>query len=95
MENKTLRVIKQTSKLVVTVGVGAIVGNAVKYTTPTTGVGTIMKACIGVGSLVLGGVASKACADYCDESIDGFAKTIKDVLDNAEFDTDVEVLSEA
>lgn len=76
-ENKTMPKIKLISNLIITIGVGAIVGNAVKFTTPAT-IGKITKACVGLGTMVLGGLASEACAKYANEAIDEGAEIVRD-----------------
>ena len=54
---------------VVSLGVGNIVGNAIKFTTPTT-LRFLEKICIGAGTLVLCGVASDVALQYTESKID-------------------------
>lgn len=54
---------------IVTVGVGAIVGNLVKSTTPID-TSKIIKACIKVGSLVLTGAVGDIAGKYAETQID-------------------------
>lgn len=83
---KAFKTLKQVSGIVVTVGVAAIVGNAVKFTTPAT-IGKITKVCVGIGSVVLGGLASDACVKYTEKAIDEAAGIAKDFAESI----DVEV----
>lgn len=72
---------------IVTVGAGAIVGNAVRFTTPS-GLGVLKRACIGLGSFVLGSIAGSACVDHADDFIDGLrlgiTKTIEIINEDPE-----------
>lgn len=67
---KGIKVIKAASKFVVSVGVGAIVSNAIAFTTPIAGVAVLTKAAISVGSFVLSGMVSDKACEYIDEKID-------------------------
>lgn len=61
---------KQIAGVVLTIGMGAIIGNAVKFTTPTSGIGAIKKLCIGAGTLALSSMASDATTKYVESKID-------------------------
>ena len=69
---KKLEAIKTASQIIVSVGVGAIVGNAVKITTPGN-LGLVKKICVGVGSFVLSNMVSEKAIEYVDEKIDTVA----------------------
>ena len=72
-----IEVIKRATKFVVSVGVGAIVTNAVTFTTPVLTVGVMKKAAISVGSFVLGAMLSEKATDYTDEKIDEFVDEVR------------------
>lgn len=72
-----LELFKGATKFVVSVGVGAIVSNAVAFTTPVLAVGVLKKAAIGVGSLVLSAMISDKATDYTDEKIDEIVEEAK------------------
>lgn len=76
---KKLELIKAGIGLVVSVGVGAIVGNVVKATTPAD-VKTLTKLCIAAGSLVLTGVAGDMASKYTEEQIDSVVDGVKEVI---------------
>lgn len=62
--------IKSGIKVVVSVGVGCIVTNAVAFTTPVVGIGVIKKLCIGAGSFALSTMVSDKTTEYTDKKID-------------------------
>ena len=72
-----IEVFKAGTKFVVSVGVGAIISNAVAFTTPVIAVGVLKKAAIGVGSFVLSSMVSDKATEYTDEKIDEFLDEIK------------------
>lgn len=72
-----LELVKAGSKFVVSIGVGAIVTNAVAFTTPVLAVGVLKKAAIGVGSFVLSAMLSDKAVDYTDEKIDECVEELK------------------
>lgn len=67
---KKIEVLKGVAKFAVSVGVGAIVSNAVSFTTPMMGMGLLKKAAIGLGSFVLGAMLSEKTCDYVDQKIE-------------------------
>lgn len=73
-------VFKGATKFVVSIGVGAIVTNAVTFTTPVLAVGVMKKAAIGVGSFVLGSMLSEKAGEYTDQKIDDALEEIKKQL---------------
>lgn len=72
-----IEAVKGATKFVVSVGVGAIITNAVTFTTPVLAIGVLKKAAIGVGSFVLSAMVSEKASDYADEKIDEFIDEIK------------------
>ena len=74
-----IELLKTAAALVVSVGVGAIVGNAVKHTTPSD-VKQLAKACIKLGSFVLTGVVGDMAAKYTEDKIDSAVSTVKDLV---------------
>ena len=91
-KEKIIETVKTGVGLIVSVGVGAIVGNLVKSTTPAD-TSKIIKACIKVGSLVLTGAVGDLASKYTDEQIDeavifaeGFIKSddSEEATDNGE-----------
>lgn len=77
-------VLKGATKFVVSVGVGAIVSNAVAFTTPVLAVGVLKRAAIGVGSFVLSAMVSEKATDYTDEKIDEAVEELKKLADEPE-----------
>ena len=71
--------IKKVGAVVVSVGVGAIVGNAIKSTTPSS-VNVITKICIGVGAFVLTGMASDGAVKYAEGKFDDTINQIKEMI---------------
>lgn len=74
--------IKTGLSVVVSVGVGAIVNNAVKSTTPVTTKG-LTKLCVVVGTFVLGSMFSEKATKYTDEKIDEAVNQVKVVVEEA------------
>lgn len=69
-DSNAIKTVKTIATVVGGVGVGAIISNAVKHVSPTTGTGAIMKLCIGVGTMLLGGLACDASSKYAETRID-------------------------
>ena len=88
-----LDIVKGGTKLAVSVGVGAIVGNVVAFTTPAIGVGLAMRGAIGVGSFVLSNMISDKATEYTDEKIDEVVTTINDIK-NGVIDVECQVENE-
>lgn len=65
-----IEVLKGVAKFAVSVGVGAIVSNAVSFTTPVMSMGLLKKAAVGIGSFVLGAMLSEKTCEYVDQKID-------------------------
>lgn len=73
--NPTLA-IKLASDLIVSAGVGAVVGNAIKASTPTS-VKTIQKITITVGSLALSSMVGAQAANYVRNEIDATSQQVQ------------------
>ena len=77
---KKIEVFKTGACVVVSFGVGVIVGNIVKGTTPSD-VRKITKLCIAAGSLVLSNVAGDIAAKYTEKKIDEAVEFVTDAVD--------------
>lgn len=93
-EDGMVKGIKTIAGVAITIGVGAIVGNAVKFTTPEIGMGTLKKFCVGLGSVVLGGLASDASVEYAEKKIDEAAAFVKEVSNTIEVSSETTVETE-
>lgn len=69
-----LNVVKTTAGIVVSIGVGAIIGHAIKATTPAD-LKTINKIVVSIGTVALVGYLSMKASDYAEN-------TIQEVADN-------------
>lgn len=78
---KKMEIVKTVSQIVVSVGVGGIVGNAIKFTTPDK-LGLFKKVCIGLGSVVLTNMVSDKAVEYSDSKIEEIAKIFRSVDNN-------------
>ena len=77
-----LELVKAAGLIVVNIGVGAIVNNAVKATTPNN-TGPVNKVCILIGGLVLTSMISKQTNKYAEEQIDSAVDAFKGVIKEA------------
>lgn len=80
---------KQIFGLVVTAGVGVIIGNIVKSTTPTS-MNLIKKACAGVGAFVLTDMVGDMAVKYANGEIDEAVSLIEEMAKASEDCTDEE-----
>lgn len=80
---KKIEMVKIAGGIIVSVGVGAIVGNAIKCTTPSH-VGTIKKVCIGVGAFILTSMISDKAVQYTEVTISKAIKSIKGMVEKGE-----------
>lgn len=71
-----LEFIKTGAEIVVSIGVGAIVGNAVTLVSPTS-TKAIMNFCIKAGKLALSGMVSDKASTYVRETIDSTVEKAK------------------
>lgn len=76
---KKIEMLKTVSGIIVSVGVSAIVGNAVNFTTPSS-IGRIAKICTGAGKVVLASMVSKEASKYTEHKIDEAAAQFKDAM---------------
>lgn len=72
-------ILKGAVGMAASVGIGTIVENAIKATTPET-IKTMNKVLVGFGSLVLAGALGGIATKYTDEVIDNGVDTFKSVL---------------
>ena len=79
-----LEAFKSITGFAVSVGVGAIVGNAVAFTTPVIATGLLMKGAIGLGSLVLSSMVGDKAAEYTDLKIDEIVNEVKEAMKDDE-----------
>lgn len=71
-----IEMIKAAGEIVVSIGVGTIVGNVIKSTTPVD-MGPIKKACVSIGTIVLANLASDSTTDYLEKKIDDVVDKVK------------------
>lgn len=71
-----IKTIKKVGAIVVSIGVGAIINNAVKATTPSTA-GLVVKGCIVVGAYVLGSMVAKKAITHMEGEVDSIVKEVK------------------
>ena len=76
-----IEMVKGATLLVVTIGVGKIVGNIIVATTPPQ-VKLLTRVCITVGSFALGSMAGEAAADYAGRQIDAAVAGFNDMMGN-------------
>ena len=84
--------LKKGAQIVTTIGVGILISNAVKATTPD-GVRRITKLCIEVGVFAISGAIAKAACKYTDKSIDELVDLVKGMVKEdteEEYETDEE-----
>lgn len=83
-ESNVIKTLKNVATIVGGIGVGAIIGNAVKHVSPTNSSGLLMKACVGFGTMLLGGLACDATAKYADRQIDEAAEFVENMVKDSE-----------
>jgi len=74
-----LNLIKTVTEIVVSVGVGAVVGNTIKLTTPA-GTHVLKRVAIGVGGFVLSSMISDKASTYATTTIDETVEKIKKLI---------------
>lgn len=77
-----LTIIKSVSELVVSIGAGAVVGNAIKVSTPETAK-IIQKIAIGVGGAVLSSMVGDLAAKYATGQIEDAAGKVNNFWSKA------------
>lgn len=89
MNENVVKTMKTVTSFAGGIGIAAIIGNAVKHVSPTSGVGIVMKTCIMVGTALLGGLASDAASEYAERKIDKIASAISvEVKEDSEEETE-------
>lgn len=85
-----LGIVKPVTTVIASLGVGAVIGNVIRTTTPV-GIGPVSKVAVGVGTLVLttvlGDLAAKSVHDTIDKSVESIDE-IKSVIETAQQKTD-------
>lgn len=72
-----VKIVQGTTKFVVSAGVGAIVKNAIKATTPED-IKKLSKLSVWVGSAVVSSMVAEAATKYTKEKIDAGIQAVKD-----------------
>lgn len=67
-----IAIAKSVAGVITSLGAGAVVGNAIKATTPEN-LKTANAILVGVGSFVIGGMVADAASDYVKKAIDEIA----------------------
>lgn len=83
MKINILGIVKGVAELAVSAGVGVVVGNLVKATTPFDS-GRIHKITVAVGGYALGGVLGDLSAKYISSQIDGYAERVNEIIHPSE-----------
>lgn len=83
MKINILGIVKGVAELAVSAGVGVVVGNLVKATTPFDS-GRIHKITVAVGGYALGGVLGDLSAKYISSQIDGYAERVSEIIHPSE-----------
>lgn len=78
-----LNLIKSAAGLITGLGVGTVVGNLIKTTTPDN-VKIVNKILVGVGGFVIGGALSEIAANAVEKRIDEGVEAYKKVRENIE-----------
>lgn len=76
-----INLIKTTAGLVTGLGVGTVVGNLIKSTTPAN-VKILNKILVGVGGFVIGGALSEIASNAVEQRIDEGVEALKKVREN-------------
>ena len=63
---KIVKTVKTVGGLVTSIGVGAVVTNVIKFTTPV-GVGPVIKVCAYISGVILSGLVSDQATKYVEE----------------------------
>ena len=68
--------IKAVGNIIVSIGVGGIVGNVIKSTTPAN-MNIVKKICVGVGSMVLSSMVTDKAVEYSTGKMDDMMKIFR------------------
>lgn len=86
-----VNVVKVVGGVVISIGVGAIVANLIRATTPED-VKKITKVCIGVGSFFVAGMTAAAASKRFDNSLDTIISMVtKFIMENDESEEELVV----
>ncbi len=77
-KNPKLEVFKTFLGIFVTIGAGCVVGNAVKFTTPS-GLSSFKKLGVAIGSIALTNFIGGKMGDYAEDQVDSFVKILEKV----------------
>ena len=83
-----LEIFKAISEIVVSIGVGSLVGNTIKMTTDPEA-GKFKKVAIGIGGFVISNMVSDLATKYTSERIDDAAVRVKNLLQPGPQDEDI------
>ncbi len=83
MKINILGIVKGVTELAVSAGVGVVVGNVVKATTPYD-LNKFQRIIVGIGAYGLGGVLGDLSAKYISSEIDGYAERVKNLIHPSE-----------
>lgn len=78
-----LEAVKTGASFIVSIGVGIIVANLIKFTTPSD-IGKIAKSLTIVGGFILTGLTGDAAAQYTENEIDKAVDMVKESIDPEE-----------
>lgn len=84
-----LEILKGGAEILVSIGVGSIVGNAIKITTDPEA-GRIKKLAIGIGGFVLSQMVSDKAGEYATQKIDSAAEKVSKLINLPEESEDSE-----
>lgn len=93
MKINILGVVKGVAELAVSAGVGVVVGNLVRATTPYD-TSKVQKVMVGIGSYAVGGVLGDLSAKYISGQIDEYAARVQEIFHPEVDEEAVEVLQE-
>ena len=74
--NKALTVVKMVGGLVISIGVGAVVTNLIRATTPEDAK-KVTKICIGVGSFFVAGMTASAASNKFEGTMGSIIKAVQ------------------
>jgi hypothetical protein len=77
---RKIEMVKLVGGLIVSAGVGMIIDNAIKATTPVR-TGTIRKICMALGALVISSMVGDKAVEYTEEKIDSAVAGFKKMID--------------
>lgn len=74
-----IKIVKMVLGVIVSVGVGAIISNVIKTSTPIR-VKPIMKACMYIGGVMLSGLVGDQAVKYAEQKVDEIVILVKDMV---------------